>query len=116
MADNPLDDGKCLDGRKDCEDCRERDIGDVRTAHLTICQKPWECYPHLGNTLQQKSCRELSAEWYRVRANLELSWVNNKLTQENAVVRDDSFHKDHFRKFCKSSGKEGYIPMTFPDL
>mmetsp|Transcript_4309 Transcript_4309/g.6308 ORF Transcript_4309/g.6308 Transcript_4309/m.6308 type:complete len:520 (-) Transcript_4309:207-1766(-) len=81
MADNPRDkrtvnnvvSGKCRDGRNDCEDCRERDIQDVRTAHFTLCQKPWQCLPHKSDVLQQRLCRKLFGEWYKVRADLELS-------------------------------------------
>eukprot|EP00557_Chaetoceros_sp_GSL56_P010014 CAMPEP_0176478180 /NCGR_PEP_ID=MMETSP0200_2-20121128/1044_1 /TAXON_ID=947934 /ORGANISM="Chaetoceros sp., Strain GSL56" /LENGTH=432 /DNA_ID=CAMNT_0017874091 /DNA_START=54 /DNA_END=1349 /DNA_ORIENTATION=- len=79
MADNPRDkrtvnnvvSGKCRDGRQDCEDCRERNIEDIVTAHFTLCQKPWHCLPHDQDVLQHRLCRSLFGEWYRIRADLE---------------------------------------------
>ena len=32
--------GKCRDGREECEDCREVDLEHVFSAHFTICGKP----------------------------------------------------------------------------
>jgi hypothetical protein len=131
MADNPRDkrtvnnkvSGNCRDGRADCEDCRERVVGDVRTAHFTLCQKPWECLAHTQNVLQHTLCRQLTAEWYKVRADLELSWLGKSLFEEenknngaSIVVGNGSFDKNHFRGFCNKSGKKGYTAMKLPGL
>ena len=133
MADNPRDkrtvnnvvNGNCRDGRKDCEDCRERDVGELRTAHFTLCQKPWECLSHGHELLQHRLCRRLFGEWYKVRADLELSWQgrsliaeemkNNENINQAVVVGSGSFDKYHFRGFCDGSGKKGYIPMNLPE-
>jgi hypothetical protein len=48
MCDNPRDlptvndvvHGVCLTGEQNCEDCRERPLADIVTAHFTLCQKP----------------------------------------------------------------------------
>ncbi len=130
MADNPRDQrtvnnvvsGKCRDGRTDCEDCREREIEDIRTAHFTLCQKPWNCLPHKSDLLQQRLCRKLFAEWYKVRADLELSWEGKSLLKEEmrkgngekVVVGDGSFDSENFRGFCTTSGNKGYIPLKLP--
>jgi Glycosyl transferase family 8. len=114
MADNPRDkrtvndvvSGKCRDGREDCEDCRERNIEDVVTAHFTLCQKPWHCLPHDQDMLQHRLCRKLFGEWYRIRADLERPNVPDDL-----VVGEGGFQADHFRGFCKGPGKKGYIPL-----
>lgn len=132
MADNPRDkrtvndivSGKCRDGRNDCEDCRERNIEDVRTAHFTLCQKPWECLSHNHDMLQHRLCRKLFGEWYKVRADLELSWVGKNFVEEEesgstsggaVVVGNGGFEKEHFRGFCNGYGKKGYIPMQLHD-
>lgn len=114
MADNPRDkrtvndvvSGKCRDGRVDCEDCRVRNIDDIVTAHFTLCQKPWHCLPHDQDMLQHRLCRQLFGEWYRIRADLEQPNVH-----DGVVVGEGTFQPDHFRGFCKGSGKKGYIPL-----
>ena len=125
MADNPRDkrtvndvvSGKCRDGREDCEDCRDRPLEDVKTAHFTLCQKPWTCLPHGENIVQDRLCRKLFGEWFRVRADLELSWQKRSLVEEEGkngetiVVGEGKFQAEHFRGFCTRSGQKGYIPL-----
>lgn len=123
MADNPRDQrtvnnivhGKCRDGREECEDCRERGIDEIKTAHFTLCQKPWECLPHDADLLQHRLCRKLFSEWYRVRADLEMSKKGLDMSQEEnsktVIVGAGKFQPEIFRGFCKSQGKKGYIPM-----
>lgn len=131
MADNPRDkrtvndvvSGNCRDGRTDCEDCRERAVEDVVTAHFTLCQKPWECVVHDQDVLQHRLCRKLSGEWYRIRADWELSRKagakesdndkNAKIDAKNAVVvvGEGKFQPEHFRGFCNGRGKKGYLPI-----
>jgi len=114
MADNPrtkktvndVVSGNCRDGRDDCEDCRERDIGEVSTAHFTLCQKPWHCLPHGQDMLQHRLCKKLFKEWYRIRADLEQPGAG-----DDVVVGEGKFQPEHFRGFCKSSGQHGYIPI-----
>jgi hypothetical protein len=115
MADNPRDkrtvnnvvSGKCRDGRDDCEDCRERNIDDVVTAHFTLCQKPWHCLPHDQDMLQHRLCRKLFGEWYRIRADLERPNV-----PDDVAVGEGAYQPDHFRGFCRGPGKKGYIPLN----
>ena len=126
MADNPRDQetvndvvsGKCRDGRDVCEDCRERGIEEIVTAHFTLCQKPWSCLPHGEDMLQHRLCRKLFAEWYRIRADWELSRLNRNLAKEEkdngnqvVVVGQGKTQPEHFRGFCNSTGKKGYLPV-----
>jgi len=119
MCDNPRDQktvndvvsGRCRDGRDDCPDCRSRPLDDVRTAHFTLCQKPWWCLPHGANRIQDRLCRKLHGEWFRIREDWERMRGDGK-----GGVRDGLgngiFQKDHFRGWCKSQGKNGYIPVN----
>lgn len=116
MADNPRDkrtvnnvvSGNCVDGRKNCEDCREREVKDIFTAHFTLCQKPWHCLKHSKDRLQDRLCRKLFHEWYRIRADFEKPSV-----AENIKVGKGEYEPEHFRGFCKSGGKKGYLPLNF---
>ena len=107
MADNPRDQrtvndvvsGNCRDGRDDCEDCREMDVGEISTAHFTLCQKPWSCLSHNQDQLQHRLCRKLHHEWFRVRADLE------------GKSGDGKFDSGQFFGFCNHSGGRGYIPI-----
>jgi len=119
MCDNPrtgrtvndIVSGDCRTGEKDdkCEDCRERPMEDVKTAHFTLCQKPWECLPHDGGRIQERLCKKLITEWFRVRKDLEVNTWN----KEEGV---GMFKKDIFHGYCTSHGKKGYIPMEVPRL
>ena len=49
MVDNPYrpNTNICLDKTgKTCQDCRLQKIENVKSAHFTICQKPWTCTEH----------------------------------------------------------------------
>ena len=46
MADNPSEqqkDGtwKCRDGKDKCENCRDTEVSKIKSAHFTLCAKPW---------------------------------------------------------------------------
>merc|ERR1712181_114688 len=82
MGDNPRSQktvndivhGDCMTGETECEDCRSRQIEDVVTSHFTLCQKPWMCLPQDKDRIQERLCRKLHHEWYRIRSDLERSW------------------------------------------
>lgn len=115
MADNPRNErtvndvvhGKCMTGEDDCEDCRSRPLEEVITAHFTLCQKPWWCLPQDQDKIQQRLCRKLHHEWYRIRSELEESW-------SRPAIGDGDFQKDHFYGACKSHGQKGYIYIKEP--
>ncbi|KAL7517855.1 hypothetical protein ACHAWX_002732 [Stephanocyclus meneghinianus] len=132
MADNPRDQptenvpsGSCKDGynRPDhndqCEDCRSRPIEEVVTIHFRLCQKPWECPERDENRIQEDLCRQFHAEWYRIREDLETSiWGRKRLglSNEHEVKKEKGgkYQYQHFRGYCWSHGKNGYIPLKAP--
>jgi len=115
MADNPKDkrtvndipQGRCRTDEEECEDCRNRPLGEVKTAHFTLCQKPWLCLPQDSDIIQQRLCRKLHHEWHRIRADLEKSWGRPE-------VGSGSYQLDHFFGHCNKFGQPGYIPMKEP--
>ncbi|KAG7341904.1 hypothetical protein IV203_006996 [Nitzschia inconspicua] len=115
MADNPKDkktvddvpQGRCRTNEEECEDCRNRSIEEIATAHFTLCQKPWLCLPQDHDIIQQRLCRKLHHEWHRIRADLEESWGRSKMGS-------GPFHQDHFFGHCNRYGQSGYIPIEEP--
>ena len=115
MADNPKDkrtvndipQGRCRTDEEECEDCRNRPLEDVVTAHFTLCQKPWLCLPQNNDIIQQRLCRKLHHEWHRIRTDLEKSWGRTG-------VGSGTYHQEHFYGHCKNLGKTGYIPIEQP--
>lgn len=51
----------------DTKMCEEIPFSQVKTAHFTICQKPWACYGGFINKL----CEALHKEWFRLRKEAE---------------------------------------------
>mmetsp|Transcript_31771 Transcript_31771/g.46857 ORF Transcript_31771/g.46857 Transcript_31771/m.46857 type:complete len:434 (+) Transcript_31771:43-1344(+) len=115
MCDNPRDQrtiddvvhGKCRTGELDCEDCRSRPLEDVVTSHFTLCQKPWWCLPQSGERIQERLCRKLHGQWYRIRSDLEASWGRSG-------EGPGTFDKEQFKGYCNRHGKGGYIPIEKP--
>jgi len=120
MADNPrvgrtINDvvsGLCRDGREECEDCRERGVGEVKSAHFTLCQKPWECLGHTMDRLQDRLCRKMHGEWFRIREDMERGLKGGEQEgKEDVGMGDGNYDREHFRGFCNGGGSKGYIPM-----
>lgn len=91
----------------------------VVTTHFTLCQKPWECLAQDGDRIQERLCRKFHAEWYRVRENLETTILGRNvvdLTKEDEVEKErgGNYQPQHFRGYCKHSGKRGYIALKVP--
>mmetsp|Transcript_3699 Transcript_3699/g.8450 ORF Transcript_3699/g.8450 Transcript_3699/m.8450 type:complete len:495 (+) Transcript_3699:165-1649(+) len=115
MADNPRNkrtvndvvDGICMTGEEDCEDCRSRPLEDVSTSHFTLCQKPWLCLPQDDNVIQQRLCRKLHHEWYRIRSDLEKSWGRTG-------TGEGTYQAEHFNGYCTRHGKKGYLYIQEP--
>jgi hypothetical protein len=109
MCDNPRDkptvrdivNGECMTGQDECEDCRSRPLEDVVTTHFTLCQKPWLCLPQDQNIIQQRLCRKLHHEWFRIRSLMEISWGR-------AGWGSSQWKRDHFYGFCTNEGPSGY--------
>lgn len=73
MVDNPYypkQEGKCLDGKPTCKDCRLQKQELVSSAHFTICQKPWTCTEHV-NPKNKVLCEQLHNKWFALRDELE---------------------------------------------
>eukprot|EP01065_Artemidia_motanka_P015624 TRINITY_DN19366_c0_g1_i1.p1 TRINITY_DN19366_c0_g1~~TRINITY_DN19366_c0_g1_i1.p1 ORF type:complete len:577 (+),score=180.28 TRINITY_DN19366_c0_g1_i1:79-1809(+) len=51
----------CVGRRRTCADCRSTPFSKVRTAHYTVCQKPWTCRDVGG------LCRQLHSAWFEAR-------------------------------------------------
>jgi hypothetical protein len=120
MCDNPRDkktvndivSGNCRDGREECEDCRKVNVDLVKTAHFTLCQKPWSCLNHKQDALQHRLCRKLHHEWFRVRSDLDQSLLGRDSTMK--TVATGVFDSEHFFGYCRHSGEKGYIPIILP--
>jgi len=115
MADNPKDkrtvndipQGRCRTNQEECEDCRNRPLEDVVSAHFTLCQKPWLCLPQDADIIQLRLCRKLHHQWYRIRSDLEQSWGRE-------AYGNGTYQKDHFFGFCTKHGKPGYLHIEKP--
>mmetsp|Transcript_24062 Transcript_24062/g.58102 ORF Transcript_24062/g.58102 Transcript_24062/m.58102 type:complete len:450 (+) Transcript_24062:351-1700(+) len=112
MVDNPVFeieggkvrpniDGKCRDGRVDCEDCRETDLSSVLSSHFTICGKPWTCSPN-----GVKLCQELHGEWFRIRRDFEKTRTDGL---GYVPELEGSFRPETFHGYCKGHG--GYVQI-----
>jgi len=115
MCDNPRDKatvddvvhGNCRTGQDDCEDCRSRPLEDVVTTHYTLCQKPWHCLPQSADKIQQRLCRKLHHEWFKIRSDLERSWGR---TGHGPALWEQA----HFFGYCQSKGRSGYLKIEEP--
>jgi len=115
MCDNPRDQktvneivhGNCRTGEESCEDCRSRPLEDVITAHFTVCQKPWLCFPHDQDSIQHRLCRKLHHEWYRIRSEMEQSW-------KRSGQGTGTWQQEQFFGYCTQMGKQGYQSIETP--
>lgn len=116
MVENPRDkrtinnvvSGNCKDGREDCPDCRELPVDEVYSAHFTLCQKPWECFPHSQKMLQHELCRSFFSKWYEMRHQYQQEH-HGEASQPDKKPK--SFHSDIFLGYCKTFGPSGYVPL-----
>lgn len=51
----------------DTEDCLVQTLDEIKSAHFTVCQKPWNCWKSYVNPL----CGMLHRRWYELRASAE---------------------------------------------
>jgi hypothetical protein len=122
MASNPMktfSNGKkrCYTQEHDCEDCRNRSIDTIVSAHFTICQKPWLCLRYHRDTLDHRLCRHLHAAWFHVRSDLEQSWgrLGHYISASSSSSHNATYYDfDHFHGYCVRSGKNGYIAIQQP--
>ena len=106
MVDNPymVDTENCLDRKPTCQDCRVQKFEDVRSAHFTICQKPWSCTVH-DNPKNEKLCSRFHNEWFKLRDEFE---------GEHKI--DSSYRKKQSKNvnsmgMCSGYGPDKYLPI-----
>jgi hypothetical protein len=51
----------------DSDECQATDFSLIKTAHFTVCQKPWTCYSSYVNPL----CEKLHKAWFQLRREAE---------------------------------------------
>lgn len=112
MADNPRRERRkdkklmCLDGRKDCEDCRVTDVKKVVSAHFTsCCGKPWDCLQK-SKSPNGQLCNDLRREWFSIRKSLEYSGRIRGHIPNNGT---GTFLPETYLGYC--SGSFGLIPF-----
>jgi len=106
MVDSPYGEknGKtlCIDGTSTCDDCRQTDFSLIKSAHFTLCAKPWVC--PFGKIKTSKLCQAFHHKWFSVRKDLEKEWgLHGKNT--------GTFHVDTFHGYCNGGGERHYIPL-----
>jgi hypothetical protein len=91
MADNPHSDlsglTRCrtMQPLEECEDCRLTKVSLIKTAHLTVCQKPWGCQAYEGHPQELREkflagkeaypiCSQMHNAWFKFRQELEYLW------------------------------------------
>ena len=107
MVDNPYRPHTdiCLDGKSTCRDCRLQSPAKVKSAHFTICQKPWTCCEHL-NPKNQVLCEVLHDKWFALRDELERD-----------LGLDTSYRKASTSRYkkslgmCTGYGDSKYLPI-----
>lgn len=102
---DPSTPGKCFSGEDICEDCRLRPIEDLKSAHFTICQKPWHCMSHDKDDIDHWLCHKIHHEWFNLRSELEENWGRNK-------TGPGKWKPQVFNGFCTSYGKKGYMKIS----
>jgi hypothetical protein len=105
----------CRDGRAECEDCRSRQLGDIKTVNLNICRRPWNCF-YLNEEFKFHAlCRAMVHEWFQLRRIVEIEW-SHKYSKEGykPAVANGTIGSFFFEGYCTSYGSQGYIPMNLP--
>eukprot|EP01041_Mallomonas_annulata_P005170 gene5170-10339_t len=107
MVDNPYRPNTltCLDGKSTCEDCRLQTFDKVKSAHFTICQKPWTCNLH-NNPRNSVLCQQLHNNWFLLRDELEKSWDLN-----TSYRQLDKAPNKEYLGMCKGWGDRAYLPI-----
>ena len=114
MADSPRQgegpNGKCRDGKADCQDCRLTPIEEITSVHFTLCTKPWKCPYWVGQSDKTKDiCAKFHGEWFRIRQDYDM---RRALEEGMEYKVPEGKHKPEvFRGYCTSNGERGYIPI-----
>jgi len=100
----------CYTGERECEDCRERPVEDIYSAHFTVCQKPWKCIRPALSKGPRRLCRSLHNAWFGLRSEMERAWGRSGFG--NSTWRDGA----NFFGYCHKAGTAGYEPIRAPFL
>jgi hypothetical protein len=112
MVDNPTRRQACQESTLSgpCQDCRHTPISQIRSIHLTLCQKPWWC----PLWIEEPQCSKFHYEWHRIREDFEaqLRPTTSPRAIQNPVNTADM--KDvlgRFPRHCTRKGSKGYKPI-----
>lgn len=110
MVDNPYwpKTTKCLNKQSTCEDCRVQDPNKVKSAHFTICQKPWTCTKHL-NPKNMVLCEIFHDKWFALRDELE------KASNVDLSYRAKNSRYKNSLGMCKGYGDKKYVPIPLKE-
>lgn len=103
-----------------CQDCRKTPLSQVRSIHLTLCQKPWWCPLWIKEPL----CSKFHYEWHRVRHDFQVKHnlsplqrrKGSNMEMDSAQVSDMEHVLGAFSHHCRRQGSKGYRPIKFPFL
>lgn len=106
MVDNPYrpKTTQCLDKKPTCQDCRLQNPDLVKSAHFTICQKPWTCTKHL-NPKNMVLCEIFHKKWFALRDELE-----QELNLDTSYRKKDTKFINSMG-MCKGYGDDKYISI-----
>lgn len=76
----------------DVPECIIQELYELKSAHFTICQKPWNCEKHYANDL----CKKLHLQWFETRKKAEEFY--------GVPVNPNP---------CPTGGRKWYKPMDF---
>jgi hypothetical protein len=105
----------CWDGRKTCEDCRERPFESLYTVHFTVCKKPWRCRTDEDSHHPDKVrlCAKTHRAWFAYRSEMERSWgrtgLGSSASSSNATL------VEKFRGYCSGFGPRDDKPPAVPE-
>jgi hypothetical protein len=112
MVDNPYRKGttRCLNKQTTCEDCRLTDFEKIKSAHFTICQKPWTCTYH-SNPLNKVNCEKFHNKWFQLRDEYE-----QYLGIDTEAYRTKKTKYLESKGMCKGYGDDKYLPLPVSQL
>ncbi len=104
----------------DVPECKVQHITELKSAHFTVCQKPWGCFKYYDSPL----CGNLHEEWFKLRKLTEeyfsMNIENNPCPQsghkhyktmniDNAIKRNESYVQiDNNPNILYPIGNHGY--------
>jgi lipopolysaccharide biosynthesis glycosyltransferase len=98
----------CMTSQEVCEDCRETNIDDIVSIHLTNCQKPWHCC-HLSKL--PLLCVQHWHEWYRMRYLFEAKMRQDPISTPRMYVDRTMGIQNISFGYCS-----GYGPLKYHSI